>query len=340
MSSAAESQLIAFSDLEQIREARAIIQDEAAALNELAQRLDTDFCTAAYTLYECTGHVIVTGMGKAGLIGQKIAATLSSTGTPAHFLHPAEAVHGDLGCLRGNDILLVLSNSGETEEICRLLPVVRGMRIPIVAITATHASTLGSQATVTVSLGRLREAGLHGLAPSTSTTAMLALGDALALVLSRMKGLTPRQFAVFHPSGSLGKQLKRVEEIMRRSGDLRIAPTASTVREVFVSLSKPGRRTGAVMLVDADGRLCGLFTDSDLARLMECRRELQLDRPIAEVMTSQPLTVGSETLLSEVVEILSDNKVSELPVVDNDGKPIGLIDITDVIGLMPGETAE
>jgi arabinose-5-phosphate isomerase len=207
MGQPAERQLISYTQLEQLREARAILQQEADALNLLSRRLNVDFCTASHTLYECTGSVIVTGMGKAGLIGQKIAATLSSTGTRAHFLHPAEAVHGDIGCLHRDDVVLALSNSGETEEICRLLPIVHRMRIPVVAITSGHSSSLGSQANVTVAMGQLREVGVHGLAPTTTTTAMLALGDALALVLSRMKGLTPQQFAIFHPGGSLGQKL-------------------------------------------------------------------------------------------------------------------------------------
>lgn len=336
MSAAAES-LVPYTPLEQLREARQILRDEAAAVDELSRRLDADFCTACQLLHDCAGSVIVTGMGKAGLIGQKIAATLSSTGTRAHVLHPAEAVHGDLGCLHKNDVLLALSHSGETEEISRLLPIVRRMRVPVIAITATHTSTLGRQADVVLRLGRVREVGPHGLAPSTSTTLMLALGDALALVVCRLRGFTPQQFALFHPAGSLGRQLQTVGEVMRPLPELRVAPHEQTVRQVFVGLSKPGRRTGAVMLTDSEGRLAGLFTDSDLARLLEQRREAQLDRPIAEVMTPRPLTIGPDALLREAVERLSQRKVSELPVVDADGRPVGLIDITDVIGLMPAE---
>jgi len=340
MSTAAERRLVPFSELEQLREARAIIQQESAALGDLSRRLDRSFCAAVSLLDRCTGSVIVTGMGKAGLIGRKIAATLSSTGTQSHFLHPAEAVHGDLGCLHVDDVLLALSNSGETEEICRLFPIVRGMGVPVVAITATDESTLGSQADVTLRLGRLREADQNGLAPTTSTTAMLAVGDALALVLSRLNGLTSRQFAVYHPGGNLGRQLTSVRDIMRRNTELRIASCRQTVREVFVDLETPGRRTGAVMLVDNDGALAGLFTDSDLVRLLEQRRENQLDRPIAEVMTSDPLRVRAETILTEVVDLLSERKVSELPVVDEQEHPIGLIDITDLIGWMPADKVD
>ena len=330
-----QSASIPFSHFEQLREARSVIQHEADALANLARHLDTDFCRAVDTLQRCSGSVVVTGIGKAGLIGQKIAATLSSTGTRAHFLHPAEAVHGDLGCLHESDVILALSNSGETEEVCRLMPVVRRLNIPVIAMTASDTSTLGNQADVVIRLGRLKEAGQYGLAPSTSTTAMLALGDALALVLSQITGFTPQQFAVFHPAGSLGRKLMTVQQIMRQEDQLRITGQDATIREVFVSLSHPGRRTGAVIVIDSDGRIVGLFTDSDLARLLEQRRDQQIDRPISEVMTSSPFTIGAEATLSDAVEILSANKVSELPVVDNDDKPIGLIDITDVIALMP-----
>jgi arabinose-5-phosphate isomerase len=340
MSSAAEERVASHSQAEQLREGRTILRQEANALAGLSKRLGTEFCDAVETIADCAGTVIVTGMGKAGLIGQKIAATLSSTGTKSYFLHPAEAVHGDLGCLDSRDVLLVLSNSGETEEVCQLLSAIRPMRVPVIAVTASADSTLGSAADTALCLGRVREAGQHGLAPSTSTTMMLALGDALALVVSRKKNFTPQKFAVLHPGGTLGAQLKHVHEIMRTKPDLRIASEESTVREVFVSLSKPGRRTGAVMLVDDKGRLSGLFTDSDLAKLLEQRMDEQLDRRIADVMTCDPLTIDAEDRMRDVVEILSEKKVSELPVVDENYKPIGLIDITDVIGLLPQEPVD
>jgi arabinose-5-phosphate isomerase len=337
MSLAASSPYTPFSHFEQLREGRAIVETEAAALAELARRLDAAFCDAVQRIHDCSGSVIVTGMGKAGLIGRKIAATLSSTGTRSHFLHPAEAVHGDLGCLHADDVLLALSNSGETEELCRLLPIVRRLGIAIIAMTASDTSQLGREADVTLRLGRLREAGPLGLAPSTSTTAMLALGDAIALVVSRLRGFTPQQFAVFHPGGSLGERLKTIRDVMRTGDELRVASESETIRQVFVSLSRPGRRTGAVILVDAEGRLTGIFTDSDLARLLEQRKDFHLDRPIVEVMTPRPLTVQVDAPLQVAIELLSRHKVSELPVVDARHAPAGLIDITDVLGLMPRE---
>ena len=340
MSACPEKAVVPFSQFEQVREARQILRHEARALESVADRIDTSFAAAVELLARCSGCAIVTGMGKAGLVGQKIAATLSSTGTRAHFLHPAEAVHGDLGAIHPQDVVLLLSNSGETEEICRLLPILLRWGNPLIAITSCETSTLAERADVTLTLGRLCEAGEHGLAPTTSTTAMLALGDALALIVSRVRGFTPRDFAVYHPAGSLGQQLRSVHEVMRQGEQLRVSAETATVREVFVQLGKPGRRTGAVMLVDGDGRLTGLFTDSDLARLLETRHDFQLDRAIAEVMTCNPLTVSYAALLRDAVQLLGQYRISELPVVDGEHRPVGLIDITDVIGVLPAEQAE
>lgn len=333
MSAAAEQSVVPFSHLEQLREARAILAVEGEALLQLSRSLDLGFCRAVDLVFGCRGCVIVSGVGKAGLIGQKISATLSSTGTRAYFLHPTEALHGDLGCVGGDDVWLLFSNSGETEELTRLLPIIRGQKQAIVAVTASDASTLGTQADATICLGRLIEAGAHGLAPTTSTTAMLALGDALALVVSQKKKFTPKQFAAFHPGGSLGRRLASVRDVMRSADQIRVAHEGATIREVFVRHSRPGRRTGAVILVDENGRISGLFTDSDLARLLEQRRDDQFDRPISEVMTIRPLTVGPDAILEEALQLLGAKHVSELPVVDEQGIPLGMIDITDVIGL-------
>ena len=333
MSAIPEESIVPASRLAQLREAREIILHEGQALLSLARRLDTQFCQAVELIGGSSGSLIVTGVGKAGLIARKIAATLSSTGTRSYFVHPTEALHGDLGCVGRHDVWLLLSNSGETEEICRLLPFIRERSQLIIAITASAASTLGTAADVTIPLGRMIEAGAHGLAPTTSTTAMLAVGDALALVLSQSRNFTPQQFAEFHPGGSLGRRLTPVKDIMRSGEQVRITSEALTIREAFVSLSRPGRRTGAVMLVDQEGRLSGLFTDSDLARLLERRRDEQIDRPISEVMTARPLTIDQDAILEEVLQLLGARHVSELPVIDSDGRPVGLVDITDLIGI-------
>lgn len=332
MSALPHRERVPFTQFEQLREAREILRLEADALQAVSHRLDTTFCEAVELLQKCRGRVIILGMGKAGLIGRKIAATMSSTGTRAQFLHPADAVHGDLGAMHPDDVVLILSNSGETDEIIRLIPMLRRSGNPVIAMTGREQSTLSRGADVTICLGRLSEVGF-GLAPTTSTTAMLAVGDALAMVACRVRGFTPQQFALYHPAGSLGQKVRTVREVMRTDGQLRFAAVTQTVRDVFSGIRKPGRRTGAVMLLDEHGSLTGLFTDSDLAKLLETRRDTQLDRPISEVMTRNPFTIGPDALLAEAVEILSTHHLSELPVVDESGHPEGMLDITDVIGL-------
>jgi arabinose-5-phosphate isomerase len=317
--------------------AREVLRTEGQALLSLSERLGDDFCRAVDILFHCHGSVIVSGMGKAGLVGQKIAATLASTGTRSHFLHPGEAIHGDLGRVHHDDAVLMLSFSGETDEVTRLLPSLRA--IPLVAITGKPHSTLGRQAAVTLDLGPIREACTLGLAPSTSTTAMLALGDALALVLSRMRGFGALDFVRFHPGGSLGRKLAKVDDLMRPLEECRVAREDKTVRDVFVDVSRPGRRTGAIMLTDANGLLTGIFTDSDLARLLETRRDRYIDGPVRDVMTHRPRTVRSGSAMGDALEVLAERKISELPVIDADGRPRGLLDITDVVGLLPREVS-
>lgn len=325
------------SPFEQLRYAREIIHIEAQALERIAGRLDSLFNEAVELLGNCRGLVVVVGMGKAGLIGAKISATLTSTGTRSIFLHPAEAVHGDLGRVQADDVVLVLSQSGETEEVVRLLPSLAELNVPIVAITARATSTLGRAAAVTLELGPLQEACPLGLAPSTSTTAMLALGDALALVVSRLHRFGHADFARVHPAGALGRRLAKVDDHMRSLADCRVAAESEAVRDVFAALKRPGRRTGAIMLVDAEGRLTGLFTDSDLARLFESRRYESFEEPIARVMTARPTTVTTGAMLADAVSMMAERKLSELPVIDRQGGPAGLLDVTDLVGMIPEE---
>lgn len=320
---------------EQLRLARDVLRAEGDALLTLARQLPESFCDAVDLLSRCTGSVVVTGMGKAGLIGQKVTATLASTGTTSQYLHPGEAIHGDLGRVQSRDVILALSFSGETEELVRLLPAFRRCCTPIIAITGSSNSSLATFADVTLLIGPLREACPLGLAPTTSTTVMLALGDALAMVLSRLRNFTPEDFARFHPGGNLGRKLARVDEVMRPLNDCRIASINQPVRDVLVKTSKPGRRTGAIMLVDDGGQLAGIFTDSDLARLLEMRNESALDQPIRAVMTRAPSTVTTGSLMTIAVDLLVQRKISELPVVDDQGRPAGLIDITDVVSWLP-----
>jgi arabinose-5-phosphate isomerase len=319
---------------------RSILEQEQSAVLGLARRLDHRFCAAVRLLLRCPGSVMVSGMGKAGLVGQKIAATLSSTGTRSHFLHPAEAVHGDLGRIHRDDVMLVLSYSGETEEVLRLLGPLETLRVPVIAMTGRPLSRLARRATVVLELGDVEEAGTLRLAPSASTTAMLALGDALALVASQHRGFTPADFARYHPGGSLGRKLARVEEVMRPLSECRVGAPTRTVRETVVAVSRPGRRTGAVLLTETDGRLAGIFTDSDLARLLERQQDSLLDEPIAHVMTRSPKTITSGQLVTAAIELMVQHKISELPVIDECQHPLGLIDVTDVVGFLPEPTRE
>jgi arabinose-5-phosphate isomerase len=327
-------------DDERLEAGRRVLRAEAAALELVAQRLDPSFLQAVDLFARCQGRVAITGTGKSADVGQKIAGTLNSTGTRAYTLDATRAVHGDLGMLHPNDVALVLSHSGESEEILRLLGPLRQLALALVGLTGNAGSTLARKADVALVYGPLEEADPLGLAPSTSTTAMIALGDALAFVLSGMRNFTREDFARFHPAGSLGRKLLKVEAIMRQGDELRLAGCEETVREVFARSARRGRRTGAVMLTCGDGRLAGLFTDSDLARLFEQRRDAALDRPIREVMTADPLTVPKGTRVIDAVEVLRLRKISELPVVDAHGRPSGLLDITDLIGFGFAEPEE
>ena len=319
--------------------ARQVLCGEAAALELAAERLGDSFLAAVDLLLACPGRVAVTGTGKSADVGQKVAGTLNSTGTRAYVLDATKAMHGDLGMVHPNDIALVLSHSGESEEIVRLLPPLRELATGMIAITGNGGGTLAQKSDVALVYGPLEEVCPLGMAPSTSTTVMIALGDALAFVLSRMRAFTREDFARFHPAGSLGRKLLKVDAVMRTGDDVRLAPAGATVREVFASGKRRGRRTGAVMLTE-DGKLCGIFTDSDLARLIERRLDAKLDRPIREVMTESPRAVPLGTRIAEAVEILREYKISELPVIDGDGRPVGLLDITDVIALMPATEEE
>lgn len=312
--------------------ARRVLRDEAAALSGVRERLDGRIVQAARLVHDCAGGVIVTGMGKAGLVGQKTAATLASTGTRAYPLHPGEAVHGDLGRIREGDVVLAFSQSGETEEVLRILPTIRRIGARLIAVTERATSSLGRSADLCIAMGPIAEACPMGLAPSASTTAMMAVGDALALLVAQMRDFTPEDFALYHPAGNLGRRLTRVEDVMRTGRDVRRAAPEETVRGVFIRLAGPRRRSGAVLVCDSVGRLLGIFTDSDLVRLFEKRRESELDRPIAEVMTVDPFRAVVGSMLGDAVELMKGRKISELPVVDADSRLLGLIDVTDLIG--------
>ncbi len=337
---ASRPQAAPLSRFEQLRIGREIVQSEAKALGLLAKGLDDSFLEAVDRIVHVEGCVIVTGMGKAGLIGRKISATFASTGTPSHFLHPAEAIHGDLGVVTQRDLVLILSQSGETSEVTQLLPSLRQQCAGLIAITASPNSSLARAADVAILLPQVPEACFNGLAPSTSTVAMLSMGDAIALLVSQMRGFSRDDFARFHPGGALGKKLSRVEEVMRPLEQCRVASQDQSVREVLVSVAKSGRRIGAIMLLDPSGTLSGIFTDSDLARLMEKRSESQLDCPMREKMTTRFHAIRMGARLEDAIDILANKKFSELPVVDDQDRPMGMIDITDVLGLVQAKRVE
>ena len=312
-----------------------ILQREAQAIQTLADKLDSCFVQAVEQIFRCPGMVVVSGMGKAGDVGKKISATLSSTGSPSHFLHPAEAIHGDLGAVKSSDVVLIFSQSGESEEVIRILSTLRSLAGSIIAVTASEQSTLARSADIVLLIGQIEEADKHNLAPSVSTTVMLALGDALALTVSEQRGFQAEQFARFHPGGALGRRLSLVDEHMRGLDRCRLAPDSETIREVFARHRVAGRRSGAVLLTQQDGRLSGIFTDSDLARLFEQRNEHLFDIPIHDMMTSQPTSVTSGTRMLEAIAIMGEKRISELPVTDGDGFPLGMIDITDIVATFP-----
>lgn len=313
-----------------LEKAREVLRTEAEAILSLVGRLGQDFERAVSLITECRGHLIVTGMGKAGLVGQKISATFASTGTPSLFLHPAEAYHGDLGRVVKEDVVLAISNSGETDELVRLLPSLRQIGSPIVAFTSARASTLGRNADLVVELGKIEEACPLGLAPSATTTAILALGDALALSVLEARGFDKEKFAQYHPGGELGRKLMKVSEVMRTGERNPIVTEETPIPEAVTAITRA--RAGCVTVVNGDGRLTGIFTDGDLRRVVGRDPKLLMGK-MRDVMTRSPLTIGPDRLATEALKVLRDKKIDELPVVNGKGEPVGLLDVQDLLGV-------
>ena len=292
------------------------------------------FECAVTTIARCSATVLTCGVGKAGHVARKISATLSSTGTPSHFLSPADALHGDLGSVRKGDVVLIFSASGESDEILRMLSIVKKLDHPVIAITSSRASGLGRFADIVLEIGKIEEACPLGLAPSASTTAMLALGDALALSVMKIRDFTTEDFAVFHPAGQIGRQLIKVGEAMTFSREKRNLPLASdrlTVGQVLQQVSSIKRRSGAVILTDESGRISGIFTDGDLRRLVTDDDGTGLKKPIKSVMKSDPKRIAADKLASEAMAVMRQHRIDELPVVDGDDHPVGLIDVQDLV---------
>ncbi|MCP4888279.1 MAG: KpsF/GutQ family sugar-phosphate isomerase [Planctomycetaceae bacterium] len=319
--------------LERLRAIRQFVSAEAEAILACSSQLSSAAVQAAEMTAKCDGCVVVTGVGKAGLIGQKLVATLGSTGNPAHFLHPAEAVHGDLGRIRSGDVVWALSNSGRSEEVVRIAPHLREHSSGLIAITANEDNPLAAAADLVVTLGAHDEACPNRLAPTCSTAVMMAVGDGIAMLASQLRGFTSQDFARFHPGGALGRKLASVAQIMRPLDQCRLADAKMSIRDAMVTSSKAGRRSGAVMLVDSAGRFTGLFTDSDLARILEQRDEHTLDEPISSRMTRDPIAAQVDWSLQEAMAVFSHHRISELPVIDDEHSPVGLVDITDLVSL-------
>lgn len=311
--------------------AREVIGVEARTIQGLERALDGRFSEAIDLFLACRGKIVVTGMGKAGLIGQKISATLASTGSDSIFLHPAEALHGDLGRIRSGDVLLALSNSGETSEVKLVLPVARKIGAKVVVMTGDGRSTLARLADCVLDIGKVDEACPLGLAPTASTSALLALGDAVAMVLLAERDFQRADFALYHPAGALGRKLLRVGEVMRRNVELPIvrsdAPLAAALRAMGHTPGKPG----AALVVDGAGVLVGIFTDGDLRRLVDERGGVSRDEPVERYMTPNPKSVHADQLLEEAERVLREHRVDQIPVLDDQRRPVGLLDVQDIL---------
>lgn len=312
-----------------------VLKAESAAILNVIQQLDANFDSAVKHLVECRSNVIVSGVGKSGLIGQKLSATLASTGTPSHFLHPTEAMHGDLGRVHRGDVVIMLSYSGATEELLALAAILRQDSVPLISITCKAASHLGRLSTAALSVGNSREACPFNLAPTASTAAMLALGDALALAASLAKGFAAEDFHKRHPGGLLGRKLLPVRDILRfKVGkNLAVANPTSRLGDVLEEADKYTRRCGAILVQDEKGQLIGIFTDGDLRRLLTRNGAQILDQSIQQVMSANPVRVLESDPVSDVVQIVRERRLDEIPVVDQNGAPVGVVDVQDLIAM-------
>lgn len=312
-----------------VREARRILRIESDAIRKLIPRVGKSFEQALELLYRCKGRVIVSGMGKAGFIAGKISATLASTGTPSLYLHPAEAFHGDLGRVTEEDAALVISHSGETEEVTKLLSPLKKIGVKIVAMTGNPRSVLAKNADVVLDISIDREACPLGLAPSTSTAVCLAMGDALALTLLKRKGFRQEDFAFLHPGGNLGRKLFKVKDLMRKGKAHPVVREGISVKHALFAITRA--RAGSCSVVDGSRRLVGIFTDGDLRRQLRENGEKILLTPIRDVATRRPVAVHQDRLAAEALHLLKEKRVDELPVVDDKGRAVGLLDVQDLL---------
>ncbi len=308
--------------------ARQVLEIEAQAIRDLLPRIDADFERAVETLFACGGRVVVTGMGKSGLIGQKISATLSSTGTPSLFLHPAEAIHGDLGRIVKGDVVLAISYSGDTGEVLTLVPQVKRLGSPLVALTGNPRSPLAGAADIHLDVSIRQEACPLGLAPTASTTAALAMGDALSMALLERRGFTVEDFAVLHPGGRLGKRLLRVEDAMHTGDEIPRVTPETLMKEVLFEMTR--KRLGLTTVTDGDGRLQGVISDGDLRRQMERHGYTLFDRSAGECMTRDPVLVGRRELATRALDLMETRKITALLVVNEAGVIEGVLHLHDL----------
>jgi arabinose-5-phosphate isomerase len=312
-----------------LHKAREVIRIEAEAVAALENRLDAGFERAVDLLFNCKGRVIVCGIGKSGIIAQKIAATLSSTGTAAIFLHAAEAAHGDLGMVMPGDVVICISKSGSTEEFYTLIPILKRLETPIIAMTGNQHSPLAERADVVLDIGVAKEACPHDLAPTASTTATLAMGDALAVALVEKRHFSREDFALRHPSGALGKKLfLRIDDIMYSGDKLATVGENATIDEVIFEITR--KRFGGTCVLAADGKLAGIITDGDLRRLLKNRRSLD-DLTAANIMTREPKTVHLGTLAAQVLEIMEEHDIMQMVIVDVEHRPKGMVHLHDLL---------
>ncbi len=309
--------------------ARAVIETEAAAVTGLLARIDSNFVEACELMLACRGRIVVIGMGKSGHIASKIAATLASTGTPAFFVHPAEASHGDLGMLKAGDVALLLSNSGETHELNSIMPIFKRMDVKIVAMTGNPSSTLARHANVHIDVGVEKEACPLGLAPTSSTTAALVMGDALAVSLLDRRGFTREDFARSHPAGRLGRQLLLlINDVMHSGDELPCIADTATISEAIVEMT--AKRLGMSAIVDDRNHLLGIFTDGDLRRALDAELDPHAT-PVTEVMSIDPKTIGPEALAMEAVQMMQDFRIQGLLVVDDGQQLVGALNFQDLL---------
>lgn len=308
--------------------AQAVIETQAKAVSELGQRLDGSFTKACELLLNTSGRIIVMGMGKSGHIANKIAATMASTGSPALFVHPAEAAHGDFGMITANDTIIALSNSGETEELLTLLPFIKRYGIPLVSIVGNTRSTLAQASSVVIDAHVEQEACPLGLAPTTSTTTALVLGDALAIALLDAKGFTADDFALSHPGGKLGKKLLlRIDDLYKSGDDLPVISESATISEALIEVTN--KKLGMTCVVNKQGKLSGVFTDGDVRRSLQNAYDIQVT-PINEVMTKSCHTIAPGVLAHEALQIMEKKKITSLAVVDDDA-PVGVVHLHHLI---------